>query len=469
MNIGKDMTIINTNNEFIMVRKSLRKMIVKFGYLLLLLSTLFICKPSVGQIGEPVIGSKKDKTISTDAFVIGRDFHHNKFIDQDKGLKGMAECYFTLADAADPQKMKLCEKLGLGVIVSEEPHLLGYDWSKMTDEEIDSYIKNMIDRAGNSKAIIGYHICDEPSAVTFPALGKAVAAVKKYAPGKLAAINLYPNYATLWQMDQIKSQLGTKSYTEYLERFVNEVHPPYICYDNYMVQFSMDLQQSERAKSYFTNLLEVRRVAKKYNLPFWNVVSSNQIRPFTTIPSPANLLFQGYTTLAAGASGIRWYTYHGQAYGYNPIDKNENKTQTWYYLKEVNRQLSVLGPIIKQLHSTGVYFTSPAPVDTLPLLPGNCIEKIETEVPMMIGEFVSENGLNYIMVVNLSLEKSAKFKINTKITNEKIWIVSTGENGYLVETDINEGYWLTAGSGVLIKCGGVVTDKDWSKKTKPKY
>ena len=45
------------------------------------------------------------------------------------------------ADAADPQNYKLCEKLGLSVIVSEGPHLTTTDWLKMSDEEIDNYIK----------------------------------------------------------------------------------------------------------------------------------------------------------------------------------------------------------------------------------------------------------------------------------------------------------------------------------------
>ena len=440
----------------------------KYLFYLLILSLLAFGEKTFAQNGEPVIGAKRDKTIAVDAFLIGRDFHHNKFIDREKGLKGMAECNFTVADAADPQNMKLCKKLGLGVVVSEGPHLFGADWSKLSDSEIDAYVKNMVKKAGKSKAIIGYHICDEPSAVDFPALGKAVAAVKKYAPGKLATVNLYPNYATLWQMNQIKSQLGTKSYTEYLEKFVNEVKPQYLCYDNYMVQFSMDAQQPEKMESYYTNLVEVSRVAKKYNLPFWNVVSSNQVRTFTTIPSPANLLFQAYTSLAAGASGVRWYTYHGQSYAYNPINKSENKTLTWYYLQEVNRQLSVLGPIIKQLSSTGIYFTSPVPAKSLNALPGNWVEKLETDAPMMLGEFASKNGTRYVMVVNLSMEKSAKFKLITKIQNEKIWILEAGEDGYLIEKDINEGYWLTAGAGVLIKCGGVVTDKDYSVKTKPK-
>ncbi|AHF16190.1 hypothetical protein NIASO_15595 [Niabella soli DSM 19437] len=403
---------------------------------------------------EPLIPPVGNEKFSPDAFLIGRDFHHNKFINREQGLKGMAECNFTLADAADPQNYALCQKLGLSVVVSEGPHLTGGDWMKLSDAEIDNYIKKMVEKAGHSKAIIGYHICDEPSALAFPALAKAVAAVKKYAPGKLATVNLYPNYATIWQMDQVKSQLGTKTYSEYLERFVNEVKPQFLSYDNYMVEMSMDLKETTKAAKYYTNLLEVRRVALKYKLPFVNVVSSNQIRPQTPIPSPANLAFQAYTSLAAGAGGIRWYTYHGQAYGYNPIDKEEHKTLTWRYLQEVNRQLSVLGPIIKQLTSTGVYFTSPAPDASLPLLPGKWVQQLNTDAPMMVGEFVSKGGTNYVMVVNLSLEKSARFDIQTKIDSEKIWVVDVGENGRLVPASHKKGIWLTAGQGVLIKCGG---------------
>jgi hypothetical protein len=229
----------------------------------------------------------------------------------------------------------------------------------------------------------------------------------------------------------------------------------------------MDLENATQAAKYYTNLIEVSQVAQKYNLPFWNVVSSNQIRPHTTIPSPANLAFQAYTSLAAGAGGIRWYTYHGQAYAYNPIDKEENKTLTWYYLQEINRQLSVLGPIIKQLKSTGTYFTYPAPDRSLPVLPGKWVQKIESESPMMVGEFVSADGTKYVMVVNLSLEKSVKFDVQTKIPDEEIWIVSAANNGNLVRASHKKGIWLTAGQGVLLKFGGKTYEEPIEPK--PKY
>src|SRR5438132_884283 len=140
------------------------------------------------------------------------------------------------------------------------------------------------------------------SRADFSALAKAVAAVKKCAPGKLAYINLFPEYATLGAPD--KSQLGTTNYTEYLERFVAEVKPQVLSYDNYMVQYSDDLKKRDVAASYFRNLIEVRRMGQKYHLPCLQIVAANQLRPGHAIPSPANLSLQAYTTLAAGFRGV---------------------------------------------------------------------------------------------------------------------------------------------------------------------
>jgi hypothetical protein len=60
-------------------------------------------------------------------------------------------------------------------------------------------------------------------------------------PAAYHFFNSYPDYATLGASD--RSQLGTSNYTEYLERFVAEVRPQLISYDNYRVQYSQDLQK----------------------------------------------------------------------------------------------------------------------------------------------------------------------------------------------------------------------------------
>ena len=246
---------------------------------------------------EDGILSIQQTPFDVNGFVIARDMHVNKFIDQQRGLKNLSECFFNWGDCAtsDKQDFALCEQLGLNVLVAPAEaqrgrHISPGEWIEMTDEEIDALVKRMVEQGGDSKAIVGYQIADEPSVLAFPKLAVAVAAVRKYAPGKLAHINLYPNYATLWTMDQVKSQIGTKTYREYLEQFVEIVKPDFLCYDNYMIQFSMDQKDRKQMTKYYTNLMAVREVAMANNLPWWNVVSSNQIRQHTVIPTLDNMM-----------------------------------------------------------------------------------------------------------------------------------------------------------------------------------
>ena len=376
------------------------------------------------------------------------------------GLESIADCGFTMAGFVKPEDLPLCEKLGLAAIMapveSEEPWFS--QWQKLSDRQIDEQVKEMVEKTAPSKAVLGYFIMDEPGAPAFPALAKVVAAVKKYAPGKLAYINLFPSYATVGAPD--KSQLGTASYTEYLERFVKEVKPQVISYDNYMVQYSDDLQEERTAAIYYADLLEIRRVGQKYGLPFWNIVSCNQIRKEVTIPSPANLAFQAYTTLAAGGRGVSWYKYYQDGYAYAPIDGFGEKTETWQYLQVVNRQVRTLGPIMNRLRSTGVFFTSPPPVKPLPLLPGRIIKQVEskasprgitkTQPPVMVGEFTDEQGRDYVMIVNLSLEKSTNIKLGTSKPYKSKQVYSAVD-GRLVPLDEKNGHWVLAGHGLLVK------------------
>ena len=133
---------------------------------------------------------------------------------------------------------------------------------------------------------------------------------------------------------------------------------------------------------------------------------------------------------------------------------------TWQYLRAVNHQLRVLGPVVNRLTSTGVFFTSPPPVANLPLLPGTLVKEVQSTAsprglsdakpPIMVGEFRDEQGRDYVMLVNLSLEKSTNIRLTTVKTYQSRQVVSA-EDGRLLPWDEVNGHWLLAGQGLLIK------------------
>jgi hypothetical protein len=356
------------------------------------------------------------------------------------GLHSIRECNFSVVGFVKPEAVSSCEKIGLAAIVYGD---VREKWSKLSDMEIDAAIRGMVKKTGINKNVIGYYITDEPGASEFPALAKAVASLRKYAPGKIAYINLFPDQANTLQLE-------AGSYTEYLEKYVNEVNPQVISYDNYAVLLSGDMNNSVRAASYFLNLLEIRRIALKYNLVFWNTICSNHIRPSASKPSLANLRFQAYTSLAAGARGICWYTYYCKDYNDAPIDRLNNKTSTWQYLQQVNKELALLGPIMNQLNSTGVYFTKPSIVEDLPGLPGRLISQVEVPVSVMVGEFKHDNGIDYVMVVNLSLKDSAEIKMKKTNPSTKTEIVFPAKK-VLSQANENLHLMLSPGEGALLK------------------
>jgi hypothetical protein len=376
-------------------------------------------------------------------------------------LRSIQECGFTMAGFVQPRDLPVCEKLGLKAIVApppedEEPYF--GPWRTLTDDQIDQRIRRVVAQAGQSPAVIGYFLTDEPGTPMFPALGKAVAAVKRHAPGKLAYINLFPSYATTGAPDQ--SQLGAASFTEYVERFVREVKPQFLSYDNYAIQMSDDGVHAPTAALYYRDLLEVRRVAHKYGLPWWNIVASAQIQPEFAPPSASNLLLQAYTTLAAGADAVCWYKYLSGGYPIAPLDASDRPMYLHPYMSAVNQQVRTLGPIVSQLCSTGVYFSEAWPSAEVPLLPGRVVQSVEAKIsprghsneraPVMVGEFAGADGTDYVMIVNLSLQHAAHITFNTQApyrTRERV----SPEDGRPVAWNDKDGMWLIAGQGVLVR------------------
>src|SRR5690242_14259544 len=174
-------------------------------------------------------------------------------------LKKIHECGFTLAGFVAPSALDACAAAGLKAIVSDA-RASQYDWAAVDEAKARSNISNLVAQVGNHPAIFGYYLRDEPTAGWFTNLEKVASAIRELVPGKWSYINLFPDYAD-------NSQLGTSSYADYLEQFINTCHPRIISYDNYSLMDDGSLRAS-----YWSNLEAVRDACKRHKIEFWNIV-----------------------------------------------------------------------------------------------------------------------------------------------------------------------------------------------------
>jgi hypothetical protein len=112
---------------------------------------------------------------------------------------------------------------------------------------------------------------------------------------------------------------------------------------------------------------------------------------------------------------------------------------------------------MNRLKSTGVFFTDP-PAEGLPKMPGKLVTSLDSRVSIkgfskdtpaiMVGEFEGKDG-DYVMLVNMSLEKSANITLHTSKTYASKQVISAVD-GHSDPIDETNGHWLVPGAGVLI-------------------
>ena len=210
----------------------------------------------------------------------------------------------------------------------------------------------------------GLQIADEPNVKAFASLAPKVAQVK--ASGKLAFVNLLPNYASS------PGQTGAASYEDYVTQFVEVVKPNVLSTDHYP-DFSEPVV-AKRKQAYVYNMLILRAAAQKAGIPWWNFFNAmpfNRASMFDI--SESQLRWQIYSSLAIGAKGLLYFCWwtpdgadflRGQAImtpdcsATKPGEKcdisNQVPSQKFAAVQRINAKLSVLGGYLLKRRSSAV-------------------------------------------------------------------------------------------------------------------
>ena len=181
-------------------------------------------------------------------------------------------------------------------------------------------------------AIWGIDAGDEPSALDFPHYGRLIALAEELFPGKLVYLNLYPNYASVAEnsSSEVRSQLGTATYQEYIDRYIEHVKTDYLCLDNY--------EFAAGTKNLYDNLRIAANACRADGRDFWMVIQVNSSKPEKWL-SEDMLRHQAFSCLAFGAVSLNWACWTAGWWHNEVLDKAGNKTEQYEKLKTVNAEV----------------------------------------------------------------------------------------------------------------------------------
>lgn len=376
-----------------------------------------------------VVGSAEELFVQ-DRFAIGLWVDPPVDDQAEARYKELADANFTMVIGGfDEKKLALCEQHNLRLIAHAPNDAFG--------------------DIADSAALWGFALRDEPSAAEFPALRERVDAVHRAHPGKLAYINLFPDYADA-------SQLGTATYEEHVRQFMDIVQPRVLSMDHYPI-FRPD---SDGRDAYCGNLGVMRSHALKGGIPFWNFFNSMPYGPHTD-PTEAQLCWQVNASLAYGAKGVMYFCYYTPGGDEFPkggaiIRQDGRRTRHYAEAQRINARLKHLGPVLMRLTSTQVARVNESAGDAAAEVPAGMpivgLKRGAVDPPQdyLVGAFTHEDGRRGVLLCNYRFALTAWPTVTFDAPLDQVKEIdpNSGEEVPVLDDSPNmEGLQLSLGAG----------------------
>ncbi len=270
--------------------------------------------------------------------------------------------------------------------------------------EMGDQIEDIVNMAKSHPSTAGYFLRDEPTAALFPELSAIAQRIRAIDDDKLLYLNLFPTYVSL-------DALETKSYADYVRRFINEVGLGMVSYDHYPVTFD------GLRKDFYANLEVIAREAKRAGEPFWAFALSTAHDPYP-VATRESLRLQIFSNLAYGAQGIQYFTYTtpiGTIWNFHnaPIDENSQRTEVYDLVKELNARVQGLSHIWLGAEVVAVGHTGeeiPMGTTRMEQLPKS-IKGVSTDGEGVLLSHLRNGKKEYLMVVNRDLYNSQRVTV----------------------------------------------------------
>ncbi len=313
------------------------------------------------------------------------------------------------------------------------------DYANYPDPQAEARLRidQLLQRYGGYPALAGLYLYDEPKTDLFGILGYARGYLQTKNGKQLPWSNLYPytnDPATL-------ASLGASSYDDYLQRYRNEVKPPFVSFDHYPL-----VSDTAITASYFQNWAEIRRVSlQSPGVPSWCFVQSVDFEwndgsylPRRR-PNEAELFWQVNVSLAYGAKGVQYFTYwtptsdSTMTFGEALLTTGGTRTPLYYYAKRVNSYLKVVGKALLPLTSESVVHAGedPLPRGATAFSKDDYVESTSGS-PVILGRFrkPAVETERHLLVANRSFTSAGQPQLKLDPSVREVLKLDSGTGTY---------------------------------------
>ena len=266
--------------------------------------------------------------------------------------------YFTALDAAQTTGMKVF--VGAGVL--------------------DHFSRENIVKLKTHPALAGYVLEDEPTDDRFPRLEEWVKKVQAIDSEHPCHISLGGNYGyDPAQLPALVNTNDTASFNTSCRKFLRQVPVPFLSYDHYPIvqdrvdklwkewDFKTEINPNKRKirPTFYQNLESASSLARKSGIPLWAFALATWHIGDKEYPIPTinDLRLQVYSNLAYGVQCIQYFSYWYLNFGKEaPIEKDGDKTQAYYTIQAMNKEIKALSPVFLNAKMVWVMHTGEIPM-----------------------------------------------------------------------------------------------------------
>lgn len=240
--------------------------------------------------------------------------------------------------------------------------------------------------------VAGYHLKDEPNATDFAGLANWVKRIQSVDNKHWCYINLFPTYAD-------KNALGTETYQDYVDRYINEVPTEAISFDHYPIHKNI------LRDDYYENLEVISKAARNAKKPFWGFTLAVAHGSYPK-PKLEHLRLQVFSNLVYGAFGIQYFTYWTPpqdasfVFAHAPIELDGSKSEAYELAKIMNKEIEGISGVFVDSNVVSLGHTGDLPKGTKSFDIKDPIKNIKTSGKGAIVSLLAQKDRRFLAIVN---------------------------------------------------------------------